>query len=225
MDRKSSILLIIFFLVLAGSVGATYYRVAIARDYAIIGQIDCDPTTEKCFIYECDPETEECTGDPEEDTWYYKKINRKAFNIPLCDPNDENCEALVCLEGEEDCEEILCREQTMEEGDVCSDPEIYNAEHPEEEEVECEEGDEECASEEAAECEDPSGAEAGGDEECNNEATDAEEEEGISEDEDADNEEESGGSTADEADASADEADDSAEVSQNSAKNGDFPLE
>lgn len=57
----------------------------------------------------------ECTGDPEEDTWYYKKINRQTFNIPLCDPNDENCEALVCPEGEEDCSETLCSDQAMDE--------------------------------------------------------------------------------------------------------------
>lgn len=200
MDRKSSILIIVFFLVLAGSIGATYYRVAVARDYTIIGQIDCDPTTEKCFIYECDPETEECTGDPEEDTWYYKKINRQAFNIPLCDPNDENCEALVCPEGEEDCSETLCSDQTIDEGEVCSDPDEYNATHPEEEE---------------AECEDPSGVEAGGDEECESEDAETGEEEGdISEDEEADSEEESDDSVADEADAS-----------QDNTQNNNFPLE
>lgn len=149
MDKKSKIFFLVFFLFLAGSVFATYYRVVIARDYVIMGQTDCDPTTENCFIYECDPEAGECTGIPEEDTWYYKKVSRKAANIPLCDPNDENCEALVCGEGEEECEEILCSEETMAEGDICSDPETYNAENPVEEE-----------------CKEPSGAEAGGDEEC-----------------------------------------------------------
>lgn len=149
MDKKTKIFFLVFFLALALSVLATYYRIVIARDYMIAGQADCDPAVENCFIYECDPEVEECTGDPEEDVWYYKKVNRKAANIPLCDPSDESCEALVCSEDEEECEEILCSEETVEEGDVCSDPETYISEHPEalegdEDVVECEEGNEEC---------------------------------------------------------------------------------
>jgi hypothetical protein len=126
----------------------------VKKDYIISAQTDCDPTLENCFIWNCDSESqvegEACTGDPEEDTWYYKIIKRKAANIPLCDPNDENCEALICPENEADCEEVLCSAETATEGEECSNPESYILEHPEALEEECEEGDTEC--EEAAEC-------------------------------------------------------------------------
>lgn len=155
---------IIFGLLIAGSVAFTYYRIMVKKDYVISAEAECDPTIEKCFIYVCDPveDGDDCTGDPEEDTWYYKIIKRKAFNIPLCDPNtDEDCEALICPEGEAGCSYELCEEGNVDEIE-CNDPEQYNIDHPEEEEAdeECEEGDEECLSEEEeSECEE-------GDEEC-----------------------------------------------------------
>lgn len=145
----------VFGFLILGSVVFTYCRVVIKKDYIISAETDCDPYSERCFIYVCDPNYEECTGDPVEDTSYYKIIKRKAFNIPLCDPNDENCEALICPEGEEDCSYELC-EEGNEEGIECNDPEEYTAENPPEEE--CEEGDEECLIGET-ECEE-------GDEEC-----------------------------------------------------------
>lgn len=166
MDKKSKVLLWVFALLIAGSVGVTYWRIMIQKDYIIEAEADCDPTAETCFIYECDPEAEECTGNPEEDTSYYKIVRRNAANIPLCDPNDENCEALTCPEGEAECETILCSEETAEEGQVCNDPERYVLDNPIEEEeeiVECEEGDEEClaAQEESGEviCDEESGEE------------------------------------------------------------------
>ena len=94
-------------------------------------------------MYVCDPEAgEECTGDPIEDTSYYKLINRNAKHIPLCDPSDENCEALICPLDEVDCTVTLCDPVTAEENGVeCSDPVAYSLENPiEEEEVLDEEG-------------------------------------------------------------------------------------
>lgn len=163
MDKKSKILLWVFALLIAGSVGVTYWRIMIQKDYIIEAEVDCDPTLETCFVYECDPEAEECTGDPEEDIYYYKMIRRNAANIPLCDPADENCEALTCPEGEDECEIILCSEETAEEGQVCNDPEQYVLDNPieEEEVMECEEGDEECVvleeNEEEVACEEGEG--------------------------------------------------------------------
>jgi hypothetical protein len=181
MDNKNKIFLIVFFLLIVGSIGATYYRTMIKKDYLISAQTDCDPYTEKCFIWECDPastvEGEACTGDLESDIWYYKIIQRKAFNIPLCDPNDENCEALVCPEGEKDCAEVLCSSETATEGEACNDPEEYTINNPEEEDAEeCAEDDEEClaAEEETTECEE-------GDEECvADESEESEAEEDVS---------------------------------------------
>lgn len=130
MDKKSKVFLLVFFLLIIISVGVTYWRIVIKRDYIIEAQVDCDPMNEKCFIYECDPLIEECTGNPKDDTSYYKLIKRNASNIPLCDPASEDCQALVCPEGEKDCEIMFCSEQTKNPEDVCSDPEIYNLENP-----------------------------------------------------------------------------------------------
>lgn len=130
---------VMFFLVVAIS----FTRFFVAKEYLIFADIDCDPTVEHCFVYECDPETEECTGDPEEDTWYYKKMTKKAANVILCDPNDARCVAQTCFEEEEDCTYRYCDEISAEEnGTVCSDPETYNAEHPVEEAESIEESSE-----------------------------------------------------------------------------------
>lgn len=134
MDKKSKIFFLVFFLLIAGSVAATYYRYIVARDYIIEAEADCDPYTEACFTYVCDPEAgEECTGDPVEDTSYYKLIHRNAKNIPLCDPAEEGCEALVCPPDEEGCEIVFCDPAIAEEGMVCTDPAAYALEHPIEE--------------------------------------------------------------------------------------------
>lgn len=167
MDKKSKIFFLVFFLLIVGAVGATYYRIMIKRDYVVSNQTDCDPYSEKCFIWECDPAStvdgEACTGDAEKDTWYYQVAQRNAANIPSCDPNDENCDPWTCGENEKDCSTTFCDETTkVEQGVECSDPVKYTEENPiEEEEVVCDEGDEEClaAQEETVEC-------AEGDEEC-----------------------------------------------------------
>ena len=155
-DNKwpNRIFFIVFGFLVLGSIGFTYYRIMVKKDYLISAQAECDPYLEKCFTYVCDPAAEECTGKPEEDTSYYKIIKRKAFNIPLCDPEaDENCEALICPEGEKDCSYELCEDGNADEIE-CVDPAQYAIDNPieEEEEAECEEGDEECLGANA-ECE------------------------------------------------------------------------
>ena len=131
MDKQSKIFFIVFFLLIAGSVGAAYYRYVVARDYIVQAEAECDPYTEVCFIYVCDPEAgEECTGDPAEDTSYYKLISRNAKNIPLCDPAEEGCEALMCPEGEAECAITLCDPATAEDGVECNDPDAYTLENP-----------------------------------------------------------------------------------------------
>lgn len=157
MDKKSKILLAILLLLVAGSVVLTYYRIMIKRDYLISSQVECDPYTEKCFIWNCDPEStiegESCTGDLEADVWYYKIVKRNASRIPLCDPEtDENCQPFLCEMGESECVEILCSAETATEGEICNDPEEYALNNPIREESECDsEVDEECLKEETEE--------------------------------------------------------------------------
>lgn len=158
MDKKSKIFFIVFGLLIAISVAVTYWRIMVKRDYVIESQVDCDPYTEACFVWECNPaskvEGEACTG-TEDDIWYYKIARRNAGRIPLCDPNtDENCQPMLCEPGETDCSETLCDETNkIEQGVECNDPVKYTEENPMEEEgavdlpadeAECAEGDTEC---------------------------------------------------------------------------------
>ena len=224
LDKKSKILFVIIGLLIVGSVAVTYWRYMVERDYIVQAQTDCDPEVENCFIWECDPDSTEegeaCTGDEEEDIWYYKIIRRNAKNIPLCDPNNEECTALVCEENEAECSEELCAEDNVPEGEYCNDPEQYLLENPPDDEecaeddkdclaemeaVECEEADEEClAEQETVECEE-------GDEECaaGKESTGEENtEECAPEDEDCESEEEAGSDeTVDESEATDGEVD------------------
>ena len=130
-------------MLILASVGFTYYRIMVKRDYVIEAQTDCDPTTEKCFVYHCDPATETCTGDAGQDTSYYKISRRVASLIPNCDPKDENCQPFVCDEGEKNCSETFCNEQTKQKGDECNDPVQYAIDNPPVAEEASESGDDE----------------------------------------------------------------------------------
>jgi len=147
----SSIFFAVFFFAIAAAVTFTFCKYFILRDYDITAEADCDPESEKCFIWECDPEasdeSEKCTGDPETDIWYYKIIKKNASLIPACDSALEECETLSCLIGE-DCEETLC-EDGNEEKIECNDPAKYleEMEALESEEDECGGETEDCAEE------------------------------------------------------------------------------
>lgn len=148
MNRKSKVFLLVFFSIIVGSMATTYYRYMVVRDYIVRAETPCDPYTETCFVYVCDSSAdEECTGDPVEDTSYYKIIQRNAKNIPMCDPAAEECDALVCPAGEADCEMMMC-DPTQELEGTCSDPVVYTEEHPVEEEMM---GDGEVSEEDVAE--------------------------------------------------------------------------
>ena len=143
MDKKSlpkagqlmagKIFFLVFFLLIAGSVAATYYRIMIKRDYIISAQQECDPTSEACFVSACDPESdEECAALPEKERInYYKTINKNAKNIPVCDPYKNECpKELSCDPGEGECEITLCDANNVPEGEECNDPLKYLEENP-----------------------------------------------------------------------------------------------
>lgn len=151
MDRKSKIFFLAFGLIILASVAITFNKYFILKDYYIQAETECDPTTERCFVYECDLETEECSENPEENISYYKLITKKAYMFPDCDPNnDENCPALQCA-PDEDCKYSLCEEDNEAEDIVCNDPEEYIKNNPPEEEeaesLESEQGEDERAEE------------------------------------------------------------------------------
>jgi hypothetical protein len=174
LDRKSKILFVILGVLIAGSITVTYWRYMVKHDYIIQAQAECDPETEKCFVWQCDPESMEdgvkCTGVPENDIWYYKIIRRNAKNIPSCDPTGDDCTALICPLDEKDCSEELCTPENVPEGEECNDPVKYLEENPpayESNSQECAPDDQECLDSQNTEC-DPASEDcpAAGDEEC-----------------------------------------------------------
>jgi hypothetical protein len=117
MDRKSKILTILFFLLLIVIVGFTIYKYGVKKDYLIYGSSPCDPQAESCFYYLCEEGDDTCNSNEIE---YYKKVEKKAFNIELCDTNNEGCNPLNCELGEKDCTEIFCSDELLDEGEACS---------------------------------------------------------------------------------------------------------
>ena len=120
MHIHSKILTYSLIILLLLSAGASYYRFMVIHDYVIVAEVDCDPTSESCFVWQCDPAVEgECTGDPEDDTWYYKITERDAQNIPACDSEDDTCERFACdPETEADCSVTFCSEESLVEQEI-----------------------------------------------------------------------------------------------------------
>lgn len=105
--------------IFAGAV-VSYERFFIYQDFPVTVEAECDPASESCFVYHCDPEFEECTGDPEEDTWYYKRITKQGNMFPVCEGGE--CPEVSCAEDEPACEVEFCDPDGEEE---CSDPEAF----------------------------------------------------------------------------------------------------
>lgn len=112
-ENKSTLSNRIFFIILAlfilGSIGVTFYRIVIIKDYQIVSEVSCDPETEACFHYEpevCSMDDYGCLSQPPEEPYDYKLISKKASSIYACEQTEEKLgcsEELSCLEGEEDC--------------------------------------------------------------------------------------------------------------------------
>jgi hypothetical protein len=96
----------VLILLILGSVGFTFWRIVIQKDYQIVAEVSCDPATESCLHYEgviCDGTDIECV--PEE-AYDYKMISKKAASIYACEQTEEKngCgEELSCTESEADC--------------------------------------------------------------------------------------------------------------------------
>lgn len=111
MDKRSKYLILGFCLVFLLVAVKGYQTFFIEKDFMVLATTECDPTEEACFMW-CE---EECEDD------YYKKIAKKGYSIPACDPLGE-CEPLVCGENEPSCVVTLCSEEAVEEGEICTNP-------------------------------------------------------------------------------------------------------
>lgn len=127
-SRRSRWFFILFFSALSLSVGATFYRMFVARDYVVTMETVCDPSVSTCFARDmCETEDGVCgENDSPVETMYYKIVERKAYAFPeVCATGsleDEECANLSCRLGEADCSETLCSEETLPEGETCRGP-------------------------------------------------------------------------------------------------------
>lgn len=116
----------VLILLILGSVGFTFLRLVIWKDYQIVAEVSCDPATESCFHYEPEPCAEgdtACLALPPEEAYDYKLISKKAATIYNCEQTEEKLgcgEELSCVENEEDCSYTLCDPANSAEGEVCS---------------------------------------------------------------------------------------------------------
>jgi hypothetical protein len=114
----------VLILLILCSVGFTFWRIVIQKDYQIVAEVSCDPSLESCFHYEPEPcatDDYDCLALPPEEAYDYKLISKKAATIYACEQTEEkvDCnEELACLEGEEDCEYTLCDPEVDE---VCAE--------------------------------------------------------------------------------------------------------
>lgn len=119
---------LIFFLVAATSVAATFYRIFIARDYFVLMETVCDPSASACFARDiCETEDGMCAeGDVPVETEYYKIVERKAFSFPeVCATGsleNELCADVSCRPGEDECSETFCSEEIVPGGETCFGP-------------------------------------------------------------------------------------------------------
>lgn len=148
MDSKAKMLFVIFLLSVLSLAFFAYEKYILNKDYLISAEIPCDQLRETCFVYHCDPETEQCSGISEEDTSYYKKIEKLASTYPSCDTNKENCLVSDCGVGDSDCVMTPCDVNDAE--SECSSPEDFSVDSA----VSETEGQEDAAS--TTEEEDPS---------------------------------------------------------------------
>lgn len=117
-NMPSKILAAVFVLALLAAVGWNYSTFFNERDYLVYTEVSCDPETESCFSWVCEEEDEECDDAP------YKKITLTAAYAPLCDIyTDEECPEPSCSPLDTACEVIFCSEETLEEGEICAEPE------------------------------------------------------------------------------------------------------
>ncbi len=122
---KDKIFYIILALLIITSIGLTFYKYVVLKDYQIVAQVSCSPQTEKCFKVICDPATDDtcsAASSTDERTTYYKIISKKASSILLCESTTEKigCDKeLSCFSGEQSCSYTYCDPANLGDGEQC----------------------------------------------------------------------------------------------------------
>ncbi len=113
----------ILILLILGSVGVTFWRIVIVKDYQIVAEVSCDPQTESCFhrdVVTCDGTDPTCVPADASD---YKTISKAAYSIYACEQTIEKIgcgEELSCAPNEPKCSYTLCNDTNIPDGESCS---------------------------------------------------------------------------------------------------------
>lgn len=121
-NKSNIIFYTLLALLLAVSIGFTYYKIVILKNYQIVAQVFCDPATEKCFKTICDLATDNTCSATSSPT-YYKNISKKASTIYACESTAEKIgckDELICTVGESDCSYTFCNPLKLASGEECS---------------------------------------------------------------------------------------------------------
>jgi hypothetical protein len=119
MSRGSKILLLLIGVAALLSIGITFYRYYVIRDFLIATEVPCDPMHENCFVRHCTVDDWDiCDFIHKKYTRYYKIVTKPASNMSLCNQNTQQCPPVSCGKSEESCEVITCTEGYNE--DSCS---------------------------------------------------------------------------------------------------------
>jgi hypothetical protein len=122
----------ILILLILISVGVTFWRIVVQKDYQIVAEVSCDPAAESCFHYEptpCEINDYDCLSQPPEEAYDYKIISKKAATIYACEQTEEKIgcrEELSCLDRELNCSYTYCDPESEE--DTCA---VVTATEPE----------------------------------------------------------------------------------------------
>ncbi len=100
--KKESIFYFSVFVLILLSFFATYYKYGILKDYIVAYEAECDPSTESCYVG--------CSDDNCESNYYFKIIEKKAFDLfRSCGNAVINCDdAQFCSESDSFCNVIIC---------------------------------------------------------------------------------------------------------------------
>ena len=97
MDKKAKILVTVLTLLILWAVWATYDRIYFKKNYMILVEVSCNPETEVCYTSE------------EDESYFYKIVEKPAYNLPNCSPQDIQClDSVTCLVDETNCSIIYC---------------------------------------------------------------------------------------------------------------------
>lgn len=115
MWQKGKFWLLALLILVVLEAALVFYRVFVLEAYTITAQVDCDPLTESCFVYECEEGDVECEG-----SVYYKYAEVPASKTS-CNTEDPRCLYNLTCKEEEGCVSTYCDPETVSEDEMCAE--------------------------------------------------------------------------------------------------------